>query len=205
MIDSEQIIHYYDSHIKELWGITAGGTLRSKKGTLGETLCEIIVKRAWKDIGGSLSRIYVGRQLYKISDKRGNVYRIGQDKQVYIDGEFILSIECKAYTEVAMYKRIIVDSLLLKSKFPELKFCIFQLESMLGGDYETNPSHPIGSPSVNVLNDFFPGIKIEILTMLDGGREIKREIHKEEFYKPLAEARVQYALDYFKKILSQVI
>ena len=162
----DQFINYYDLKIKEMQGITYGGSLRALKGSLVETLCEDMLKQAWRDIGGSPERITIDRRKYYFTDKRGNRYGLSQDKQVYIDGEFRLSIECKAYAELAMYKRVIVDSHILRSRFPDLSFCLFQLESMLGGDYAQNPAHPKGSPVVHIINSFFPHIKLEIITLL---------------------------------------
>jgi hypothetical protein len=201
----DQFIDYYDLKIKEMQDITYGGSLRALKGRLVESLCENMVKQAWKDIGGSPERISIDRRKYYFTDKRGNRYGLSQDKQVYIDGQFRLSFECKAYAELAMYKRVIVDCHILQSRFPDLSFCLFQLESMLGGDYAENPAHPKGSPGVHVVNSFFPHIKLEIITLLDGGREVKREIHKLQFYKPMRTERVEFALDYFGGVLSKFL
>ncbi len=33
-------------------------------------------------------------------------YSLSVDKQVYVDGNFIIGVECKSYTENAMLKRI---------------------------------------------------------------------------------------------------
>lgn len=184
-----------------MWRIRAGGALRSLKGTLVETIAEEMVLLAWKNVGGKSSRIEINKTKCPIQDDKGNCYRLSQDKQVYIDGKFILSIECKAYAEVAMYKRILVDALLLQKYFPEVKFCLFQLESMLGGDYSSAIDHPNGSPSVKVLGYHFPHINMEIMTLLDGERDIKREIHKKQYYKPMRLARLEYALKYFEDIL----
>lgn len=186
-----------------MWRIRAGGALRSLKGTLVETMAEEMVLLAWKNIGGKPSRIKINKTKYPISDGIGNVYKLSQDKQVYIDDEFALSIECKAYAEVAMYKRILVDAFLLKKYFPKLKFCLFQLESMLGGDYSIVIDHPNGSPSVKVLEHHFPNLDIEIITMLDGERNIKGEIHKKQFYKPLRPERLDYAIKYFERALKE--
>lgn len=184
-----------------MWRIRDGGTLRSLKGTLVETMAEEMVLLAWKNIGGKPSRIKINKTKYPITDDEGNVYRLSQDKQVYIDDEFVLSVECKAYAEVAMYKRILVDSFLLKKYFPRLKFSLFQLESMLGGDYSTDVDHPKGSPSVKVLERHFPNLDVEIITLLDGERNIKGEIHKKQFYKPLRPERLEHALRYFENVL----
>lgn len=108
-----------------MWRIRAGGALRSLKGKLVEMMAEEMVLLAWKNIGGKLSRIKINKTKYSIGDGKGNFYKLSQDKQVYINGEFMLSIECKAYAEIAMYKRILVDAFLLKKHFPKLKFCLY--------------------------------------------------------------------------------
>ncbi|MDI6814779.1 MAG: hypothetical protein QMC90_01660 [Dehalococcoidales bacterium] len=174
----DQFISYYDLKIKEMQNITYGGSLRALKGSLVESLRENMVKQAWKDVGGNQERLSIGRRMYYFRDKRKNKYGLSQDRQVFIDEQLRLSIECKAYAELAMYKRIIVDCHILQSRFPDLSFCLFQLESMLGGDYAENPAHPKGSPGVHVINSFFPHIKLEIITLLDGERRIDQPIHQ---------------------------
>lgn len=186
-----------------MWRIQTGGILRSLKGAFVETMAEEMVLLAWKNIGGQPSRIQINKTKHPIGDGKGNVYKLSQDKGAYIDNEFVLSIECKAYAEVAMYKRILVDAFLLKKYFPKLKFCLFQLESMLGGDYSTAVHHPNGSPSVKVLEHYFPNLDIKIITMLDGERNIKSEIHKKQFYKPLRRERLDYAIKYFEHVLKE--
>jgi hypothetical protein len=186
-----------------MWHIHAGGTLRSLKGALVEMMVEEMVLLAWKNIGGKSSRIKINKTKYPIADDGGNVYKLSQDKHVYIDDKFVLSIECKAYAEVAMYKRILVDAYLLKKHFPKLKFCLFQLESMLGGDYSTDANHPKGSPSIKVLEHHFPNLDIEIITLLDGERNIKSEIHKRQFYKPLRPERLNHAIKYLERVLKE--
>jgi len=201
----DKFIKFYERTIRKMWHIRAGGTLRSLKGTLVETMAEEMVLLAWKNIGGKPSHIKINKTKYPINDGEGNVYKLSQDKQVYIDDEFVLSIECKAYAEVAMYKRILVDAFLLKKHFPKLKFCLFQLESMLGGDYSIAVDHMSGSSSVKVLEYHFPNLDIEIITMLDGERNIKGEIHKRQFYKPLRPERLYHALKYFERALMEYL
>ena len=199
----DKYIKFYERTLRKMWRIRAGGTLRSLKGTLVETMAEEMILLAWKNIGGKPSRIKINKTKYPIDDGKGNVYKLSQDKQVYIDDEFVLSVECKAYAEVAIYKRILADSFLLKKHFPKLKFCLFQLESMLGGDYSTDVNHPKGSPSVKVLEHHFPNLDIEIITLLDGERNIKGEIHKKQFYKPLRPERLEHAIKYFEQVLKE--
>lgn len=59
------------------------------------------------------------------------------DVQMFIEERFALVMECKAYTENAMLKRILVDFTLLKNVYPDLSFVLLQLESQLGGDYSS--------------------------------------------------------------------
>ncbi len=191
----------YDRVIQRMWRIKAGGKLRSLKGALVETLAEQMVLFAWKNVAGKPSALEIVKKKVPIRDPAGNTYRLSQDKQVYVGGKFILSIECKAYAEVAMYKRILTDAYLLQKQFPDLAFCLFQLESMLGGDFSTSINHPNRSPSVRALEHYFPGPKLQVLTLLDGEREIKGEIHKKPFYKPINPDRLKFALDYFERIL----
>jgi len=186
-------------------GETYGGTLRALKGSLVETICENMIRQAWQDLSGNLGRLSIDRRRYYFTDAQGNKYGLSQDKQVYIDGQFRISIECKAYSELAMYKRIIVDSYILQSKFPDLKFCLFQLESMLGGGYSKNAAHLEGSPGVHVVNSFFPSVELEIITLLDGERDINKPIHNKQFYKAMKAERVEFALNYFESVLSQYI
>lgn len=67
------------------------------------------------------------------------------DVHLYIDGKFVMAIECKAYTENAMMKRILVDFTLLKEVYPNLDCVLLQLESQLGGDYGHFDKKPLGS------------------------------------------------------------
>ena len=203
MID--QFINYYNKKIKKMQGVRAGGRLRALKGELVEVLAESMIIKAWENIGGAPKRIKMDKHKYDITDNKEHTYGLSQDKQVYIDEQFILSIECKAYAEVAMYKRILVDAYLLRTKFPNLTFCLFQLESMLGGDYSEKPDHPKGSNSVYVLDYHFPNLNSEILTLLDGERNIKKPIHKKRFYKPMVDKRVKYALNYFEEVLRKYV
>lgn len=199
----DQFIDFYNLKIKEMQKITSGGRLRALKGKLVEILCENMLRQTWQDVGGNPERISIERRKYYFTDERGNRYGLSQDKQVYIDQQFRLSIECKAYAELAMYKRILVDSHILQSRFPDLKFCLFQLESMLGGDYSKSAAHPEGSPAVHVVNSFFTKVELEIITLLDGERKIKRPIHQKQFYKAMRAERVEFALNYFRGVLSR--
>jgi len=132
MAEFDKIKKLYDRTVRTMWNIKAGGKLRSIKGALVVTLAEEMIKLAWENIGGKTLRLKFETTKHPISDPQGDVYKLSQDRQVYIDDLFVLSVECKAYAEVAMYKRILVDAFLLQKVYPSLKFCLFQFESMLG-------------------------------------------------------------------------
>ena len=194
-----------------------GGIVRSVKGKLQEYITEEVVKLAWQSIGGEDNRLKINSKKIKIPILKDYItklkdeeikkyilaniddyyYKLSVDKQVFIDGNFVLGIECKAYTENAMLKRILVDFKLLKTKFPKLKCYLFQLESQLGGDYSELNEKTFGSPSTHTLLSYFKEVDLKIFTFLKGERLIDKPIHKH--FKPLYPARVEKAI----KIISE--
>jgi len=180
---------------------TAGG-VRTEKGDVVEQITKDLVRIAWSKISNNQNRLTMDRKKVKIGfGDSSDVYKLSQDVNVYIDNAFKISIECKSYTEVAMYKRILTDALLLKKRVPSIKyFFVVQLENFMGGDYGKN-IEPIGSSSVRVLNRFFPEIKVEVITLLDGDRDIKKPIHKPENFKTLKDDRLNYTIKKFSEAL----
>jgi len=182
-----------------------GGVLRAVKGKLQEHITEQIIKVAWENIGGDIARLSIDAKRHKIPIKEEYIYQIKDDnirehissnlsdyhfgasvdKQVYIDGNFVIGIECKAYTENAMIKRILVDFSLLKTIYPDISCYLFQLESQLGGDYSEIKEVTFGSKSTHTLMSYFPDVELQIFTFLHGERNVKRPIHKEGFSKSL--------------------
>ncbi len=163
-----------------------------------------LVKIAWDVRGGEASRLRFGSGKYaiplardylaRIQDQRVKEhlerhindyhYDLSCDVQCYVDDEFVLAIECKAYTEVAMLKRIMVDATLLHGEFPSLRFLLFQLESQLGGDYSQLANPPAGSPSAHTVMSKFE-VLVDVITLLAGERRVDRPIHKRAFFKEL--------------------
>lgn len=126
-----------------------GGIIRAAKGKLIEELCKEIVRIAWSELDGRpndlgfsdttvpipLKEDYLARitspvvKDWIISNRNKFVFRAQVDVHVMIRNQFVLGIECKAYTENAMLKRILVDYTLLKTVYPSLKCGLLQLES----------------------------------------------------------------------------
>jgi len=184
---------------------------------MGEKLIEL----AWRDLGNKpsdlkfeskgvripLKREYLSRirskevRDYIKANLKDYYYTLKTDIQVYSRGEFKIAVECKAYTENAMLKRILVDFTLLRQKFPNLSFVLLQLESQLGGDYSISKKNEYGSPSTHTLLSYFD-IDLNIVTLLEGERDIRKPIHLVEFYKPLDKRSLLRTVDVFKKFLA---
>lgn len=225
--DIQQLIDVYESLVK---GIDTkakdsedrayGGIIRAGKGKLVESLGRSLIEIAWKELSYDSSRLSTEKQTVKIPlNKRylnkikspevrkyikDNIkdfyYPLRTDIHVYIDGKFTIAMECKAYTENAMLKRILVDFTLFKQVYPDLSFVLLQLESQLGGDYSLANSIKYGSPSTHTLLSYFD-IDLNILTLLKGERKVDRPIHKPEYYKSLQAESLLTALEVIKNLL----
>lgn len=210
-----------------------GGHIRSNKGKLTETIAQDLVKIAWRKLGGNdsdldiivagaettrpkkhkifikpeyiekLRDLEIKQYLKDNPDKIKMFYEIKQDVAVYIKNEFVLSIEAKSYTENAMLKRILVDTMLLKEKFPKLCCALIQLESQLGGDYSELLKKPMGSGPTHALMSRFPDVTLNIITLLEGERNIKQPIHDEKFFKPLTRESLENASNMLADILTK--
>ncbi|MEY4747765.1 MAG: hypothetical protein RLZZ416_814 [Candidatus Parcubacteria bacterium] len=202
-----------------------GGIIRSGKGTLVEGLARTTVEIAWRNLGGAPDRLSFEKNVISVPMKKEYiqsiedaeirkhilqrieeyVYKFKTDVHVNIDGNMVIGIECKAYTENAMIKRIMVDFTFLKHTYPDARAVLFQLESQLGGDY-ANPAaeKTFGSPSTHTIMSYFD-VDLWIVTLLEGERKVDRPIHKPEHYKDLQLASVTKSIKIFEKLLSEFI
>lgn len=199
-----------------------GGIIRAGKGLLVENITKNLIEIAWKDLGQDINKLSLERKIVKIPIKseyinqlknnevkeyiKNNVedyyYSLKTDVHVYIDNKFKIAIECKAYTENAMLKRILVDFSLLRNMHPDLICVLLQLESQLGGDYSENKFINYGSESTHTLLSYF-NIPLNIITLLEGERKVDKPIHKNEYYKPLKIKNLLKAIELFKTLLSK--
>jgi len=180
-----------------------GGIIRAGKGGIVEFLCKELVKIAWNELNGDgnllsfpsrkvlipLKKEYLTKiksiEVKKwIEDNYKNfVFNAQVDVHVFINDQFVLGIECKAYTENAMLKRILVDFTLLKTIYPKMQCALLQLESQLTGDYgQINKKVILGSRSTHTLMSYFD-VDLNIMTLLEGERKVNKPIHKEKFFK----------------------
>lgn len=205
-------------------GRAYGGIVRAGKGTMLESIAKTLVMLAWKDLGQKEDRLKILGVRIKIPIKKEYidnledeevkahiqknmkkyVYPYKSDVLVAIDDKPVFEVECKAYTENAMMKRILVDCTLIKRIHPEMKFALLQLESQLGGDYSELKDNPLGSTSTHTLLSMFD-IDLEIITLLKGERQVDEPIHKEIYYKELTKDSLIKAVNRIKEILSEFI
>jgi hypothetical protein len=201
-------------------GRAYGGFIRSQKGQLQEFITTELISISWvTEMRKPPGRLVINSEKVKIpinieyikqiasktvreyifNNFNRFYYGLSVDRHVLIDGRFIMGIECKAYAENAMIKRILVDFYLLKTKFPDLFCYLFQLESQLGGDYSSSVKEPSGSFSTHSLMSYFQNVHLQIITLLPGERNIERPINKPEFFKPLPLERLENAVDQLVK------
>lgn len=233
VLSFDDLIGHYEAEVKGLdaaattdHGRAYGGVVRAGKGKLVEFIAPQLVAHGWRRAGGKLDRLsfddfrycqvhimdtYVDRlpeniREYIVRTKNQHFYNAQVDRHVFVDGVFVMEVECKAYTENAMLKRILVDYRLLKSVFPDLLCCLIQLESMLGGQYSRPLSSPqLGSPRTHTLMSYFPEIDLHVVTLLEGDRKVSRPIHKIEYFKPLLVQSLDGAVNQFAKLLAPLV
>lgn len=205
-------------------GRAYGGIVRAGKGTMLESIAKQLVILAWKDLGQKESRLKIIGARIKIPIKKeyidnlkdeevktyikknmkDYIYPYKSDVLIAIDDKPVFEVECKAYTENAMMKRILVDCMLIKRMYPNMKFALLQLESQLGGDYSELKEKPMGSPSTHTLLSMFD-IDLKIITLLKGERFVDEPIHKKQFFKPLIKESLIRAIEQLKEILKEFL
>jgi hypothetical protein len=190
-----------------------------------ESLAKSAVSIAWRELGGKPGRFSLDKQGIKIPMKASYIERIKSpevkeyikknirdyyylaktDIHVYIDKKFVMGVECKAFTENAMMKRILVDFTLLKQANKDLDCVLFQLESQLGGDYSKISKDIIyGSESTHTLMSYFD-VDLAIVTLLEGERKVDKPIHKKEYAKELGEEGLFRAMTFFEVRLKKYL
>ena len=207
MVCVDELIEEYESQLIGM-GDFSGGEVRGNKGTMVESLTSKMVLLSWQQLGGCSSRIYINNKRIKIpikeeyvnksntpNDIRDAYFSCSVDRHIFIDGIFVMGIECKSYTENAMIKRILVDFDLLKHKHPNIECVLVQLESNF--DSSCFSSH--------TLRSYFPNVDLKIITLLEGKRQSKEPIHNPKFYKPLKETNVKNGINQISKLLEKFI
>ena len=202
-----------------------GGVVRATKGKLQEFITQRLIETAWIDeLQQNKDRLKINSKKIAIPIKKDYlntlpvnirehiskniddyVYKLSVDKHIFIDDNFIAGIECKAFTENAMLKRILVDFMLLKTKYPQLDCFLFQLESQLGGDYSSINNVSFGSTTTHSIMSYFDNVDLHIFTFIKGERDIKQPIHKPEYFKPLETSALEKAVFALVNVLEKAV
>ena len=222
----ERLIQYYNQRMDAMSKMASPGEIRSAKGKLVEDLTQGIVQLACEEAGGDAGLLsfgdvksyampvqadYIARQppevaAYLNTLRTQDLYQAHVDQHVFVDGQLVMGIECKSYSENAMLKRILVDFWLLKSQHPNLIYCLLQLESQLTGDYSNlNANPPTGSSSTHTLMSYFPEVDLHIITLLDGERKVNRPIHQAEYFKELRPENLERAIERLSELLASYV
>lgn len=217
------VVRVVDTEAHEQEDRAYGGVIRAVKGKLQEFITEEIVKIAWANLKQKADRLAVNKKKIKLpiqddyieritdplvknyikEHKSDYYYGLSVDKHIFIDNRFVMGIECKAYTENAMLKRILVDFHLLKTLYPNISCHLFQLESQLGGDYANLPETVYGSKSTHSIMSYFKDVDLHITTLLQGERDINHPIHKT--FKPLQKDVLEKASSLIESFLQAYI
>lgn len=225
IMEYNAVVKVIDRKGKESTDRAYGGIVRMAKGGLQEYLTEELVRLAWESIGGNPFSLNINsakvtipiqeNYIANIADeeirnhiqehKVNYTYQLSVDKHVFINNKFVIAIECKSYAENAMMKRILVDFMLLKTKYPQLKTFLFQLESQLGGDYSNLNPITFGSYSTHTLESYFPTVDLKIVTFLRGERRVDEPIHKENYFKPLEKEQLERVLSIMQRTMGEFL
>ena len=222
------IISLYNSHVKGVVSAANsandrafGGVIRADKGKLVEMIAERLVYIAWQYIlKQDMSRLkmnkkkmpiginddYIRRirnpniKAYVEENRSRLIYKFGTDVQVFIDGKLVLPIECKAYAENAMLKRILFDAELMNEAAGIDTYYLLQLESQLGGDFSELNDLSFGSPATHALLSHC-NVNLQIITLLYGERKVDKPIHNPQNFKELESRALENAVSLFSEAL----
>lgn len=216
-----QIQNLYEETIGDVQRSNIAGQKRAVRGSLVEKIARIIVECAWVENGFDISRLSFVKRTYPLEIPQDYLARLDDDIQQYllrnsdrfykrqvdlhvsVDGQFVMGVECKSYTENAMIKRVLIDFDLLKIDRPELDCILLQLESQLTGDYNLARNSRLGSPSTHSLMAQFPNVDLHILTLLEGERSVNNPIYEEENSKPMESENIRFAIDKTRALLER--
>ncbi len=224
--DFKRVSSYYENSIRKMFKTTKGGAIRGKKGPLVVDITIEMLKVAAVKAGLDLSRLTFEREskillpfddvdyLTRIDEDVANHImdniddydtKISVDVGVFYDKQFIMAIEAKAYAEITMFKRFILEGSKVRNKaYPMAKFVVVQLENGLGGDYSKNKKKFLGSPQVHGLTAD-TNIAIDVCTLLDDTRSSTKPIHNEKWFKPMSPIKFANTVDFFKRTLTEQV
>lgn len=173
----EDIIGIYNSEIGNMETLNRG-ELRQAKGDLVESITPLILRAAWKYIGGSNKDFkYIDKNqkvtIYKKNKCRGIKYKLELDGRVLLNNKNCIVKEDKAYIDTSMYKRALQDfDIYRKTNKNSLLICIALEEAR-------------NKNSKKVLESYFDFKPINIILLKDN-RSSSKEISRPCNFKELS-------------------
>lgn len=126
------VYNYLNNRFDEEEKLTGEGVIRNFAGETVEKLATLV----WEEIGLNYpelhSKITVGKKTpYKIIDVEGNYINESVDRHCFIDGEFVLAIECKAYLDKCYLQRADSDFSLMKTQTASTAGIVLSIENSI--------------------------------------------------------------------------
>lgn len=172
----DEITAHYTKLNTALQAETAGGTIRGARGTLVETMIDIIAKHL-----GLESRVG-DKDLKEITVQHNGKTYVAQhqvDRHLYYKGKFVAIVECKAYLDSCYYVRACHDFKRMKRSYPDIKAYVFSLEDSI-------------SHEAKIFTDAdFDNVCDGVFFMCDGKRSSAKPIYKAEHAKIIIQAKLE--------------
>lgn len=213
----DAIIKAYGQEVVSRKGQEHGGVARTAKSRWVKRLTGQMVDLAWLELGGNANRMEMKAGRHKIPIRPDYVQGLNEgvrrhilasieeyscdvriDKQVLVDGRFVLGMKSSIYVQNAFLKNTLADFHLLKAASPEVNCYLFQLESPPEKSRRERENMMYGSLPAHALMSHVPDVDLRLFTFLERNRKADRS-----GYNPLKKERVVAAIELLAKDLAK--
>lgn len=126
------VYNYLDNRFNAEEKLTGEGAVRNFAGETVEKLATLVWDEVGKNYPELYSKITVGKKTpYKIIDAEGNSINESVDRHCFINGEFVLAIECKAYLDKCYLQRADSDFNLMKTQTSTTSGIVLSIENSI--------------------------------------------------------------------------
>jgi hypothetical protein len=182
----DEITAHYTKLNTALQAETAGGTIRGARGTLVETMIDIIAKHL-----GLEARVGDADLKEITVEHNGKIYKAQHqvDRHLYYKGKFVAIVECKAYLDSCYYVRACHDFKRMKRSYPGIKAYVFALEDWI-------------SHEAKIFTDAdFDNVCDGTFFMCEGKRSSAKPIYKAEYAKTIKEDKLEAFVSTMRTLL----
>ena len=192
---AKEVTNYYNNNINsnELYfnNTNAGGKVRQKNGSIVENICEIILRELC--ILNKINQFNIGGKKIdsvRIFSKSGYI-DASVDIHFSINNRNVLYGECKTYLDKCYLDRANSDLSHFKKLDHKNECVIISLENSTRKESE---NFFLDDGNIN-----------KIFYLVDGKRNSKKPIWKNEFYKPINQNSLLTLINYFDGVIKQYI